>query len=1081
MKKKFLFIFIMLLFNINVWALKSDSSELINRNVCPNYELALANSDDSITSISCYDTYDLAKVAMDENTDPSVIILERINDKVEVVDAKYALVYLDMGIKDKLTYVYNNASFSSQLTYMYNSSSYGGTDGALLEINYSNKAAKIKISGVTGWIKNDTYKVIPINWVKSNSYYSVTNSDIIHYYAKNIENSGYTLSSRKLGPKPSMIDVGKYYSYDGNYFYSDLVKMLDDYKNGDFNNSVNNDSVYYNYYMYLPHRSKTNYTIDDLDSYIRNVLGFNGSVYGKTLTNKKSVLYGTSEYYMNAEKLYGANAISVFGLSRNESANGTSKIAIDKNNVFGHNAVDGMAYNSATGYLDVRSSIYSHSYSYINYGYSEVADYRYHGGHFGNKDSGMNVSYASDVYWGEKAANYYYNFDKDNGMLDYDYYQLVVSKGSKINARSAPNTSSSVPFVIPTIGLPFILVAEVEGQVVNGSNIWYKLQADSNITTSGSLIPSNSSTMPNYNWNGYVYVHSSYFEKINDAKNSDGTYNYPSQVEKDTINKFSYTTHATKTTYTPLVGLLKEDVNYYYSSSLLNKKGTLEKGSYVTILETATGSDTKNYLVITDYGTYQKHWISGDNVQIIEKDLLKVNISLSGQYISIYNKPDGKEVFNVYTDNQLVIVDKMEVNNKLYLKVQYKNEDGILYGYVDSTIENISYTIDHIDLAPVIEAEDLIIMINQEYDLMEGVIGTDTEDGDITKNIKVIENNINAEKEGTYTVTYSLTDSYGNTTTKKINVYVVEYEEKDSLFMYHNLKHKEDDIFNISGFLGVKGMDNKEVIHTLVFEHQLTKEQYYVVLDNWKDYPYDMSSLDDDKEYDYSGGWFNSDIDLSDLPSGDYTVYVGAINGKNVTEALFTNIAYMDMTRRAVGKKHSYSIEVDYSTLNSPLVFSVRDELLSTTVPQTFDPMYNFFNTISLSDDKLSIKGTSHNVGVGFGKNDDIKRMIVFENKETFERYSYELGSITNGDYPITLAVSDNLDKTRAWFNKTVDLTSLPKGGYVIYIVNTVNGKSYHGELIDVAYTDFSAINNSKYELSRNDNIRLRLELLKKE
>ena len=131
-------------------------------------------------------------------------------------------------------------------------------------------------------------------------------------------------------------------------------------------------------------------------------------------------------------------------LSRNESANGTSKIAYTKNNIFGHNAVDGSAYTSASGYLDVRSSIYTHGYGYINYGYGEVADSRYFGSHFGNKYRGMNVMYASDVYWGEKAANYYYLFDRDNGMLDYNYYQLVISNTGDINARNLPNTKSQI-------------------------------------------------------------------------------------------------------------------------------------------------------------------------------------------------------------------------------------------------------------------------------------------------------------------------------------------------------------------------------------------------------------------------------------------------------------------------------------------------------------------------------------------------------------------------------------------------------------------------------------------------------------
>ena len=58
-----------------------------------------------------------------------------------------------------------------------------------------------------------------------------------------------------------------------------------------------------------------------------------------------------------------------------------------------------------------------------------------------------------------------------------------------------------------------------------------------------------------------------------------------------------------------------------------------------------------------------------------------------------------------------------------------------------------------------------------------------------------------------------------------------------------------------------------------------------------------------------------------------------------------------------------------------------------------------------------------------------------------------------------------------------IDLSSLPTGNYVLYIENTVNSKSFYGEIIDASYTDFTKINNSNYLFSRNDNIRLRLEL----
>ena len=1088
---KMLFIFVITLILVDVNALKSTSKDLTGRSVCENIELALANADGSITSIGCYDDYDSAKKAMNDSTDDDLIILGVVNGHVEVIDAKYALLYLDHG--DVNQNIYSSSTLKTSITYMNNDSDYGGVEGAYLGFNYSNKAAKIKISGVTGWLKKresnstkNNFYIIPLNWVKSTSYYQVTSTNIKHYYANDIENGGYSQWSRSIGPKPSMLEVGKYYSYDGIYFYSELKLMLNDYINGVYDNSVNEDSPYYNYYLYLPHRTKTNYSIDDLDIYLRNVKGYNGSTFGMQTFSaypKYSALYGTSEYYMKAEQLYGANAISVFGLSMNESAGGRSDLAVKKNNVFGHSAYDGMAYEKGTGYMDIRSSIYSHAYSYINYGYSEVKDDRYHGGHFGNKLSGMNVSYASDIYWGEKAASYYYDFDKDNGMLDYNYYQLIISKGTKINVRMEPNTTSKSPYAIPYKGLPYVLIEEVIGQEVNGSKIWYKIQSDTNITNTGTVVVSNSTTMPEYNWNGYVYVHSSFFEKINEStKNEDGTYHKPIDIKKDNIDDYNYNVYATKTTYTPKVGLLKSDTDYFHTSTLLNKKGVLKENSYVTILMEGNNTEDNNYLVITNYSTYQRHWISGDNVSIIDKDLLSVDISESGKYISVLNEPCGNEIFKVYTDNQLVIVDKVYMNDKLYLKVQYQNEKDILYGYVDSTIDNISFTLDSINKYPVIEANSILLMLGDDYNLLDYITVNDYEDGNLIDKV-VIDSNIDINKVGNYEVTYSVVDSYGNTTIKTVVASVVSRENKNGLFMFNELTHVNDNSFVISGFMGVKGMDNKSVNHTLIFVNELTKKEYSFKLDNWQEYPYEMSSLDDKIDYDYSGGWFKSTLDLSKdfLPNGDYVVYVNVINGKYEARELFTNIAYMDMARRVVGNNRSFSIDVDYSTLDSPLLFSVRDSLLSNSLPKTFDPMYNFFNEIKLDNKNLLIKGTSHNVGINFGEKDSVVRQIVFENKETFDRYSFDLGSITTGDYPITLAVSDNCDKLKAWYNKVINIETIPKGNYVVYILNDVNGVKYHGELIDVMYTDFKTINNNKYQFVRNDDIRLRLELTVKE
>ncbi len=1076
-------VLVMLLFTMNVKALKRNSSELINRSVCSKFELAKALNDTNknLEKVACYDTYKLAKENMDKSDDKSLVILERSNNKTMIIDAKYALVNLDKG-KSELSYVYSNNACTSNDVYMNNYNAYGAVDAAFLEFNESYHSIKLMLDGLTGWVKKGEYNIIPINWVVSSSYYKFTDS-ITHYYIKDIE-ANNSLSSRALG-KNDLLENNKdkkYYSYDGIYFYEDYYTMIDDYRVSSHEKSVNKDKAYYNYYMYLPHRSKTTYTIDDFDSYIRDVLNFKGSIYGQLDKTYYSNLYSASEYFLYNEKVYGANALSVFSLSRNESANGTSKIAREKNNMFGHTAYDSSAYVSSANYMDIRTGIYTHGNNYINYGYAEVADSRYYGSHFGNKYRGMNVMYASDPYWGEKAASYYYQFDRDNGLNDYNYYQLILSIDANFYGYVSPSTKSNKVYTINnkkyTItqkGLPFILLEEIEGEEINGNKIWYKIQSDSNINNEGNLISYNSGNSP-YNWNGVIYVHSSHFIKINEVEATDGKYHSPAAVNKE-LNNSELKTYADKSSYHPIVGLLKNNTDYYYSSTLLDKKGTFVKNSYVVILEEIMEGDNKKYLVINDYSLYQRAWIDSENVEIVDKDVVGYKSSTVGDYINVLDSTLKNSLLKVYSNNFLVITDKLEKDGKLYLKVAYQNATTINYGYIDSTLKNITYTLNYLNVLPVIKASDQSIMLNETFDPLKGVSASDVEDGDLTKNIKVIENKVNTNKEGTYTVKYQVTDSYGDTVTKEIKVTVYGLKESNSLFMFNSLVHQKDNEFLVSGFMGIRLMDNIDVSSEMLFVNELTKKEYTFKLDKWTDYPYEMSSLDDTRTYNNTGGWFKSILDLSTLPLGDYTVYVHVINGKYEAKTLFTNVGYAEMTRRAKGNNREYAIEVDFSTLNSPLVFSVREKLLSLDVPATYDPMYNFFNTISLQDNSLSIKGTSHTFGVGYKASDDVVRTMVFENQETYEMVEMDLGSITDGDYTITLAVSDNMDKTRAWFNKTIDLSSLKPGKYTIYLKNTVNNQTFYGELIDAAYTDFTKINNSKYIFSGNYDVRLRLEL----
>ena len=851
-------------------------------------------------------------------------------------------------------------------------------------------------------------------------------------------------------------------------------ELVTDLKNNNHNLSVNKNNPYYNYYMYLPHRGISNYSGDDIDSYLKNNKGLIGTIYGNKAVTHYSNMYQTGNFFKNSEYLYGANAILMMSLATNESALGQSSIAIYKNNLFGHAAYDSSAFDSATGYLNPYQSILGHAKSYINCGYANPNDYRYNGSNMGNKSSGMNIKYASDPYWGEKAANYYYLFDKDNGFLDYNYYQLGITTSYNFNVRTEPNQTSSIPFMIKSMNIPVIILDEVKGTSFNGSNIWYKVVSDMNLN--GTRTSGVSCSYTNYyNYNSYVYIHSSFIKKINKTVNE--KYNNIN-LQKD---NYTYKEYSSGAKYTPKTGTILENTNMYITSSLNNEIGSLNKGMIVPVFMTAYLNDKPvAYLIESVYSKNQRAWIKANSLEFVNKDLLVT--SLDTNYLNVFNNVSGSVVGSLYTNTYSVIVDSKKSNNDLWIKIHYDNNTyAWLNTNISASLGTISYTTDLINQPPTITANDKIIFVKDEFNPLKDVKAIDPEDGDITSNIKV-SGSVDTNKPGTYQITYQVEDSKGEKVTKTIKVVVKDYEARNSLFIYESLKHVSGNTFEFKGFLGTIKEDNKNNYHTITFKNEDTKKEYTYKLEKYKDYPYEMSSLDDDKKYDYSAGWFQGKVDLSNLENGNYLIYINSYNYTNGTKttSYFTNIAYLDMPRRVKGNNLGFAFNVDFSHQGSPMILEVRKDLVSYDEPTSMDPMYNYFNELKLNEDNLTITGTSHSIGVNYSKNDTIKREIIFENLSTYERTSYDLSYIDNGPYKIELPVSDNKDKTRAWFKKTISLKDLKKGKYSVLIKTTSNNKTYYGELIDIAYTNFSNLNTSNYIFSRIDEKRLRIELEKK-
>lgn len=120
-------------------------------------------------------------------------------------------------------------------------------------------------------------------------------------------------------------------------------------------------------------------------------------------TNK--IFESNAEYFYYIEKQYNINGIFVAAVGIHESAWGTSKIAREKNNLFGYGAYDSNPYNSAYRFSNYSESIDLIARVFVKY-YINPKGTSIYGGekaigtyYNGPTLSGINTKYATDKNW----------------------------------------------------------------------------------------------------------------------------------------------------------------------------------------------------------------------------------------------------------------------------------------------------------------------------------------------------------------------------------------------------------------------------------------------------------------------------------------------------------------------------------------------------------------------------------------------------------------------------------------------------------------------------------------------------------
>ena len=1049
-----------------------------------------------------------------------------------------------------------------------------GADAAFLGIE--NGKVKFKMSGVIGYVNPSEVEIrnmdpeIPTTYI---SNYRVEDGELKHVIQLDVNNykSGNVIT---IGRAPSGMSDGTYYSYDGIYFYPDTLDgfkmMIDDYRGGTSYRAVNANNPYYNYYQYLPTRTISNYTSEDLkvdfSSYTNKMTGYPAK-------DNESQLYGEHVSFIEYQNEYGVNAMMSLGLAKNESAMGTSAISYNKNNLFGIGAYDSNTA-AAKAFSTVRESIRYFDKNVISEGYLDpldvVAGGRYYGGHFGNKSSGFNVKYASDPYWGEKEASYYYNFDKAYGNQDYNKYTIGI-KGSNgnYNIKKEPTTSSvSLYQTTKNRNIPFVIL----DTITNSEGTWYKVQTDPTLVSGrNSILQDNGAYDFN---NNYGYIHSSIITYIsygtgmktrytidfnpNGGKFIDGE----TSTKRLTVEEYvtpelenpvrdGYTFAGWDQTVMPAqsnktyTAVWKSNNPQKYNVTFDANGGTFEDGSSTKTQTVEEGNKPtepkaptkKGYKfvgwdseisLVTGNRTYKAVWekvlekynitFDANGGKFNDNKETKVIVTTEGQKPQVPENPtrDGyifsgwdKEIAEANANTTYTAVWEKE---KATYQITFDADGGTFEDGKDKqVVDTLEGNVPEEPKAPtkkgykfvgwdkeITEAkENTTYKATWEkvktYEITFDADGGVFENGNDKTTINVEENTLptitDPTKKGYIFQGWDkeITEAVENTTYKAIwkEWNIEDLEEKSANFYLEYLK-EEDGKLKIKGYQTINSIDNtldENIEYDLLLKAVDGDTEIYQSLNRIVDEDELGRPAVGSDEKDYTYSWFEGTIDIEKIQNGDYKLYVVAHTSSVYSMHVVNNLLYKSQANNyQQGEKYAM-LRTDVSDEELGIEMQIRSEELGKKETSYLYSQYDQFREISFQNNKLSILGYSYSYGTDYAPSTQVKRTMIFENVETYEKYTFDIGSVTDGLFEVTLPTSDGFDKTRAWYRASLDLSKLSPGRYAIYVSNKTNVSDF-GELKDLLYKDLSSvktiIGGKEYQFVRNDDIKHRVELIVK-
>ena len=428
---------------------------------CGNdYEVSYITDDGKFQKHACYADFSSANKEMKKLGDDYVVRHNSSYSPSKIISMNSGLAYSyparsgqptmkiyqhvdDRGVEYKNTYIANHYEMKYYNTDRYFKSGVGmvkvcinGFEGYtdleytdLVPSKFIEKGLVIYLGGNDITSENEQpYKVIcRRNYFEVNENNGINELTFVYHrsYSKPDNVNKYDEEHRiVLGPASEEMVVGaKYYSDNGYEFYNN-IDLSDE------------PIIYYPYYQFLPIRSKTNYTAEEIDEAFKEIKG-----------DINSVIKNHADYFIESQDKYGVNALLLYAMAAHESNWGTSNLALKYNNLFGWNAIDADP-SQASKFNSVKDGIFEQAGFNLRK-YADIDNPLFFSSSLGNKGSGFNVKYASDPYWGMKIGSIAYRIDKvisGKDLKDFDNYDLALVTKFDAEFKSEADSDSKTMY-----------------------------------------------------------------------------------------------------------------------------------------------------------------------------------------------------------------------------------------------------------------------------------------------------------------------------------------------------------------------------------------------------------------------------------------------------------------------------------------------------------------------------------------------------------------------------------------------------------------------------------------------------------